>query len=134
MHFFKFKEPFINIILKNIRYILLIFFALFVIISFSILIHGTVQQEQSQERLFIEEKAQLTDMTSYLNKLDDAITVNQDRLTHSLLFQTDTEQTLLTYQEQLSLLEKNLSKLESAIKDYSNTEHIINNEISLSLT
>ena len=93
MHFFKFKEPFINIILKNIRYILLIFFALFVIISFSILIHGTVQQEQSQERLFIEEKAQLTDMTSYLNKLDDAITVNQDRLTHSLLFQTDTEQT-----------------------------------------
>ena len=51
-----FKEPFPKIIIKNILFILLMIFALFVIISFGILIHDMGQQEQSQERLFMEEK------------------------------------------------------------------------------
>ena len=128
------KEPVIRILIKNILFILLMIFALFVIFSFGILIYDMGKQEQAQERLFMEEKAQLTDMTAYLNEIGEAVSVNQDRLAHSMLFQTDTEQTLLTYQDHLSLLEKDLLQIETVIKNHSNTEQLINDEVSLSLS
>lgn len=128
------KEQMIEAVKKNKVPVMLTGFALFVMISFGILIYGMGQQEKSQEMLFIEEKAQLADMTSYLDEIGEVVSINQDRLAHSMLFQSDTEQTLLTYQEQLSLLENDLMQVETIMQRHTNTESIINSEVSISLT
>ena len=119
---------------KNKTSIILAGFILFVMASFAILIYGMEQQEKSQEILFMEEKAQLTDMTSYLDEIGEVVSINQDRLAHSMLFQSDTEHTLLTFQEQLYLLENDLMQVETIMQRYTNTESIINSEIALSFT
>ena len=127
------KEKMIEALKKNQILVILAVFAVFIMISFGILIYDVGQQEQTQEMLFMEEKAQLTDMTTYLNEIGEVVAVNQDRLANSMLFQTDTEQTLLTYQEQLFLLEKDLLQIEKIMQNHTNTEQIINSEVSLSL-
>ena len=128
------KEQMMEAVKKNKTSIILVSFILFVIASFAILIHGMGQQEESQEILFMEEKAQLMDMTSYLDEIGKVVSVNQERLAHSMLFQTDTEQTLQTYQEQLLLLESDLTQIDNILQNHTNTESIINSEMALSLT
>lgn len=119
---------------KNKISIILVSFILFVIASFAILFYGMGQQEKAQKNLFIEEKAQLTDMTAYLDEIGKVVSVNQEHLAHSMLFQTDTEQTLQAYQEYLLLLENDLMRIDNILQNHTNTESIVNSEIVLSFT
>lgn len=128
------KEQILEAVKKNHIPILLTTFALFAMVSFGILIYGMNQQEHSQEMLFIEEKAQLTDMTTYLDEIETVVSANKERLVETMLFQTDTEQTLTAAQEKLVILEQALSQIESVMQKHTNTELIVDSEVSGALT
>ena len=128
------KEQAVELIKTNKVPIVLVSFALFVMIAFGILISGMGKQGKEQETLFLEEQAQLLDMTTYLDEIETVVSTNKERLSESMLFQSDTEQTLTTVQENLSVLEQDLTQIEKILQSHTQTETIINNEVSTALT
>ena len=128
------KEQAVELIKANKVPIVLVSFALFVMIAFGILISGMGKQGKEQETLFLEEQAQLLDMTTYLDEIETVVSTNKERLSESMLFQTDTEQTLTTVQENLSVLEQDLTQIEKILQSHTQTETIINNEVFTALT
>ncbi len=128
------KEQAVKLIKTNKVPIVLVSFALFVMIAFGILISGMGKQGKEQENLFLEEQAQLLDMTTYLDEIETVVSTNKERLSESMLFQTDTEQTLTTVQENLSVLEQDLTQIEKILQSHTQIETIINNEVSTALT
>ena len=70
------KEQVVEMVKNNKVPILLISFALFVMIAFGILISGMGRQEKEQENLFLEEQAQLWDMTTYLDEIENVVSTN----------------------------------------------------------
>ena len=127
------KEQVVETVKNNKVAILLGGFVLFVMIAFGILISGMGRQEKEQENLFLEEQAQLLDMTTYLDEIENVVSTNKERLSESMVFQSDTEQTLTTVQEKLLLLEQDLMQLEKILQNHSQAETIINNEVSATL-
>ena len=127
------KEQVVEMVKTNKVPILLVGFALFVMIAFGILISGMGRQEKEQENLFLEEQAQLLDMTTYLDEIENVVSTNKERLSESMVFQSDTEQTLTTVQENLLLLEQDLMQIEKILQSHSQTETVINNEVSTAL-
>ena len=127
------KEQMVEMVKNNKVPILLVSFALFVMIAFGILISGMGRQEKEQENLFLEEQAQLLDMTTYLDEIENVVSTNKERLSESMVFQSDTEQTLTTVQENLLLLEQDLMQIEKILQSHSQTETVINNEVSTTL-
>ena len=128
------KEQVMEWVKEHKSSIVLFCFALLVMIAFGVMITGMGKQGQEQEMLFQEEKAQLMDMTTYLDEIEEVVSVNKERLAESSLFQSETEQTLMTAQEKLSTLERELTQIESVMQSHTETETVINNEVSVSLT
>lgn len=128
------KEQVVEMVKNNKVTFLLVCFSLFVMTAFGILICGMGRQEKEQETLFLEEQAQLIDMTAYLDEIEAVVSANKERLSESKVFQSDTEQTLTTLQEELSVLEQDLIQIEKILQSHSQTENIINNEVSEELT
>lgn len=128
------KEQVVEMVNNNKVTFWLVCFSLFVMIAFGILICGMGRQEKEQETLFLEEQAQLIDMTAYLDEIETVVSANKERLSESKVFQSDTEQTLATVQNELSVLEQDLIQIEKILQSHSQTENIINNEVSEELT
>ena len=114
--------------------ILLIGFILFVAIALGSLIGGVNEQKKEQSVLLLEEKEKLQNMSNYLDEIGTAVSENKECLTESVLFQTDTKQALVTVQENLLVLEEELSQIENVMQKYINTDQIINSEVTKNLT
>ena len=71
------KEQAVEQIKANKVPIVLVSFALFVMIAFGILISGMGKQGKEQETLFLEEQAQLLDMTTYLDEIETVVSTNK---------------------------------------------------------
>ena len=121
-----------KIVRKNKAAILIATFALLLVIILIFLFHSLERQGKEQQVLSMEEREQLTDMTEYLDEIDGIVTMNQERLAEATLFQSDTENVLNTYQENLSVLEKDLEQVETIIRSHTEKEASTNSEISSS--
>ena len=119
-------------ITKNKAAVLIAALALFVAIILIFLFHSLERQEKEQQALSMEEREQLMDMTEYLDEIDGIVTMNQERLAEATLFQSDTENVLNTFQESLSVLEKDMERVETVIQSHTETETSTNSEISSS--
>ena len=126
------KKQIKKIVKKNKAAIFIAAFALLVAIILVFLFHSLEQQGKEQQALSMEEREQLTDMTEYLDEIDGIVTMNQERLAEATLFQSDTENVLNTFQESLSVLEKDLERVETIIQSHTEKETSTNREISAS--
>ena len=98
------------------------------VITFGFLFGSVERQGKKQQALSMEEQAQLVDMTAYLDEIDSVVVENQKRLAEATLFQSDTQQVLETFQENLSVLEKDLMEIETIIHKNTATESTTNRE------
>lgn len=128
------KKQIMKIVTKRKVPILIMAFVLFVVIAFALLLNGLERRGKEQQALSMEEREQLTDMTEYLDEIDEIVTMNQEHLAEATLFQADTETVLDTFQESLSVLENDLSQIETIIQKHTETETSANSEISVSIT
>lgn len=121
-----------KIVTKNKAAVFIAALALLVAIILVFLFHSLERQGKEQQALSMEEREQLTDMTEYLDEIDGIVTMNQERLAEATLFQSDTENVLNTFQESLSVLEKDLERVETIIQSHTEKETSTNREISAS--
>lgn len=105
--------------------------ALFVVIALVLLLNRQGKEQQAAEA---EEQGQLTDMAAYLGEIDEVVTTNRERLAEAALFQADTENTLNTFQENLTLLGNSFSQIEAILRKHTEKETVENSGISASIT
>lgn len=108
------KKQIIEVVKKRKTPIIIVTLALLAVIAFAFLFSSVERQGKEQQALSLEEQEQLTDMTTYLDEIDSVVVANQERLAEATLFQSDTEQILNTFKESLSVLEKDLTEIETS--------------------
>lgn len=128
------KKQVSRIVTKYKVPILITIFLLFLVIVSAFSNSSLEQQEEKKQTFSMEERKQLIDMTTYLNEIDEVVTMNQERLAEATLFQSDAEHLLNIFQERLSVLENALSQVEAMNQKHIETETSSNSDISVFLT
>lgn len=111
-----------------------LFLIVIAVILFAVIISNGRKRNDKQQALYQEEQNQLSDMTGYLNEIDDTVTANREHLAEAALLQSDTGETLVTVSEVLSSMDTELTTIETSIREYTEKQTVESEKIMESLS
>ena len=111
-----------------------LFLIVIAVILFAVIISNGRKRNEKQQAMYQEEQNQLTDMTGYLNEIDDTVTANREHLAEAALLQSDTGETLVTVSEVLSSMDTELTTIETSIREYTEKQTVESEKIMESLS
>lgn len=111
-----------------------LFLIVVAVILSAIIISSGRKRNEKQQTMYLEEQNQLTDMTGYLNEIDDTVTANREHLAEAALLQSDTGETLVVISEALSGMDTELAVIETSIREYSEKQTEENEKITESIS
>ena len=112
--------------------LILIFLIMIVSIIFALCLKA--EKSKRDNAMFLEEQKRLSDMSSYLNEVDEIVTSNTEKLEEITLSSTSTGDTLNSLEENLLLLNESISVIEANITKYMKTASTENEAIITALS
>ena len=107
---------------------------LILLISITLFIGINVNKGKQDKALYLEEQKQLSEMSGYLNEVDEIVTSNTDKLESISLFETSIDDKLGTLYEDILVLDESISTIEANTIKYREETHTESTKVISSLT